>query len=91
MLLPKRHIIFLEKRLLLGYSLGYEFTLLLAHIFLLQAHVLNVIVDLKLLAELLHMVLIDTFVEVDSIDIVEQFGELADELDAENLQVALAQ
>ena len=65
--------------------------MLLAHVFLLQAHILDIIVDLKLLAELLHLVLIDTFVEINFLDIVEQFGELANEFDAEHLKVALAQ
>ena len=85
MLLPNTHIILLVNRLLLGYFLEYEFTLLLAHVFLLLAHILNVIFDFKILTELLHLVLIDTD------DVVEKFGELVDEFDAEYLQVALAQ
>ena len=82
MLLPNRQIILLVNRLLLGYFLEYEFTLLLAHVFLLLAHILNVIFDFKILTELLHLVLID---------VVVKFGELVDEFDAEYLQVALAQ
>ena len=56
--------------------------MLLAHVFLLLAHILNVIFDFKILTELLHLVLID---------VVVKFGELVDEFDAEYLQVALAQ
>ena len=91
MLLLNRQIILLEKRLLLGYLLFYDVILLLAHVFLLHDHILNVIFDLMLLAELLYLVLTNIFAEVDFVDTVEQFGELADEFDAEHLQVTLAQ